>query len=156
MAELTEQIVYGEATRAITEQQNALDGLRSRTGVLLAAAAIVTSFLGGEALREPNGLDRLEWAGVGSFAAVAALSLIILVPWSRWRFAASASTLIADHIDIEERNTPKQLYRFLAERLDDWHNKNAWKLGVMHAAFTLAAAALGTEIVIWLLKLGRG
>jgi hypothetical protein len=156
MAETTEEIVYGEAIRAITEQQGVLDGLRSRTGILLAAASIVTSFLGGEALREESAIHGLEWFGLGSFAAVTVLSMVILVPWRGWKFAMSAKVLIEDHVDVEERNSPRDLSRFLAERLDEYHDKNASKLAWMHGAYALATLALGAEVIAWLIELGRG
>jgi len=42
-----EQLAYQEAKRAIDRQSNALDGLRARTGILLAAISLATSFFGG-------------------------------------------------------------------------------------------------------------
>jgi hypothetical protein len=50
VATSTEQIVYGEAVRAISAQEDNLDALRARTGTLLAAASVATAFLGGQVL----------------------------------------------------------------------------------------------------------
>jgi hypothetical protein len=58
------ELAYQEALRAITQQQAALESLRGRAGVLLAVAAIVTSFLGGFALGQAS---RARLAGDPSF-----------------------------------------------------------------------------------------
>lgn len=47
---LTYQLAYEEARRAPDEQERAVVELRSRAGQLVAAAAITTSFFGGQAL----------------------------------------------------------------------------------------------------------
>lgn len=49
MAESYEDVILEEARRTITVQVSALDELRARTGILLAAAAISGSFLGATA-----------------------------------------------------------------------------------------------------------
>ena len=55
------ELAYEEAVRMLSQQERYLDTLGMRSGVLLSAAAIATSFLGGQALAE-NGLKR----GAGS------------------------------------------------------------------------------------------
>jgi hypothetical protein len=44
------ELAYQEARRALDGQESALAAFRTRAGVVLSAAAIVTSFLGGQAL----------------------------------------------------------------------------------------------------------
>jgi hypothetical protein len=46
------RIAYDASIHAIQDQANVLDGLRSRAGTVLAAAALVSSFLGGQALQD--------------------------------------------------------------------------------------------------------
>jgi len=57
-----EEIAYAESQRAIVTQAGAVDELRSQTGVLLSASAIVASFLGAETLR--SGLGFLNVLGI--------------------------------------------------------------------------------------------
>jgi hypothetical protein len=41
-----EKLAYEEAVRGLDKQETLLEALRARTGVLLAASSIATSFLG--------------------------------------------------------------------------------------------------------------
>jgi hypothetical protein len=45
----TARVVYDASVRAAQDQAGVLDSLRTRAGTLLAAAALVSSFLGGQA-----------------------------------------------------------------------------------------------------------
>lgn len=53
-------VVLAEAVRGMEGQQENLDNLRSRVGILLSAATIATSFLGGIALDD----DQIGWPGL--------------------------------------------------------------------------------------------
>ena len=69
-----EELAYALALRALEQQERVLEELRERTGVLLAATALVASFLGGRALAS----DATPWItlpGVG--AAVASILLAV-------------------------------------------------------------------------------
>jgi len=58
--DLLYRVAYDEAVRALSEQQGVIDSFRTRTGLLLSAAAITTSFLGAQAL---NGGNQVLWLG---------------------------------------------------------------------------------------------
>jgi hypothetical protein len=73
------EIAYREAVRAIEHQDAALDDLRSRAGTLLAAAAIVTSFLGGVALDNADPTC-LSWFAVAFFVGVTISTGRVLLP----------------------------------------------------------------------------
>lgn len=49
------KVAYDEAVRALSEQQVAIDGFRSRAGILFSADTVMTSFLAGQALRGGDG-----------------------------------------------------------------------------------------------------
>jgi hypothetical protein len=59
------RVAYDEAVRALSEQQLMIDSFRSRTGLLLSAAAITTSFLGAQALKIGD-LSPPAWLGSGA------------------------------------------------------------------------------------------
>ena len=56
------KLAYDEAVRGLAHQQSRLDDFRARAGIVLSAAAIATSLLGGQALQRGSptlGVDRL-------------------------------------------------------------------------------------------------
>jgi hypothetical protein len=47
-----EEITYDAGRAALADQESVVAGIRQRTGTLLAAQALVASFLGGTAIKE--------------------------------------------------------------------------------------------------------
>ena len=68
-----------------------MSGIRQRTGTLLAAHALVASFLGAAALRA-HGLDRWGWIALAALVLGLAIAAVILAPW-KLRFAVDARDL---------------------------------------------------------------
>jgi hypothetical protein len=149
-----EELAYAESVRALDHQARALDELRSRTGLLLAAASIVASFLGAQAL-DGSDLDALASLGLLAFLAVIALSIPILMPRSEWLFAMSAKVLFThpDWVEIERAGGVTAMQRHLAEAMEVNWDANKLKLDLLFRRFTFAAGALGAEVVFWTLKL---
>jgi hypothetical protein len=152
--ETTEGIVYDESVRAITQQEAALDGLRARTGTLLAAASITTAFIGGEALVREPGLVLGAWAAIIAFCIVGGLAMTILWPWT-WRFSHDASVLIEDHVNIPARRQAEQLQLFLARTNDANWDANQRKLERLFWCFRVGSLCLGAEVVLWIVVLAR-
>jgi hypothetical protein len=67
-------LAYELSLRTLSQQEKILDELRARTGILLAATAFVTSFLGARALQDTD----LKWLGLLGVAA-AVISILICV-----------------------------------------------------------------------------
>ena len=63
------ELAFAEAGRALDAQERAVNELRSRAGILLAAAAVATSFFGG-------GSATGERAGLGVTIAIAAFARV--------------------------------------------------------------------------------
>ena len=68
-----------EAKRALDAQEAVVNELRSRAAVLIAAAAVTTSFFGSRALTSSD-VDAWAWAAIISFALVGLTVLAILWP----------------------------------------------------------------------------
>jgi len=149
-----EEIVYLESVRAIDKQEAALVGLRTRTGTLLSAAALSTSFLGGHALGQRGPLDSLAWVAIGAFVAVGSLCVAILLPWS-WRFWLSARALLEGQVDTPSPNTAAHLHRFLAVTHETSLRRNEPKLDVLSWFFRIASMCLALEVIAWTIDLGR-
>lgn len=144
-------IVLAEAIRAIDGQRENLDNLHSRVGILLSAATIATSFLGGFALDRPS----VGWPGivaVGLFVLHVVLCLWILRP-RQWKFQTSARVLIDSWIAKDEVDA-NQLQRALARRLDAYHDSNELKLVGLWNLYGWAILVLGAEVAMWLGELG--
>ncbi len=74
-----EQEVHRIAARALSQQEQALTELRTRTGTLLTAASLIASFLGGQALAR-GGLSLWIILALAAFAMSVILCIYVLLP----------------------------------------------------------------------------
>lgn len=86
-----EEITYEAGRDALADQESIVSGIRQRTGTLLAAQAIVASFLGAAALRE-DGAGAWEWGAIAALLLGLLLAAVVLSPW-RLRFSVDARAL---------------------------------------------------------------
>lgn len=143
--------MLAEAIRAIDGQQDNLDNLRSRVGILLSAATIATSFLGGIAL-EGRSLQAFGYVAVGLFIVHIALGLSIL--WPRgWKFQTRSQFMVKQWIDTDALDEDR-MRRRLVYWADLNYTANAIRLDRMWRGYALAIGALGLEIVAWIMELG--
>jgi hypothetical protein len=71
-----EQIAYDAGRSALSDQEALVAGVRSRTGTLLAAHALVASFLGAIAVRA-HGLHALGWVALVALGFMSWLSGVL-------------------------------------------------------------------------------
>jgi len=165
VADTPAAIIYAEAVRGLQEQEASVDGLRVRTGTLLAAASLITAFLGSQALAHAETVrvvagqplvearfGPLSWIAVGCFIATAVLSLIVLWPWT-WIFVASPTTLIEEHVEVDEPSSAHALQLFLARAHEENWESNARQLQALFWLFRAATLSLAAEVFIWVLAL---
>jgi hypothetical protein len=76
-----EEIAYEAGREALADQEALVAGVRQRTGTLLAAHALVASFLGGTTIRE-TGLDVWGWIAVTLLVVGLVAAAILLAPWN--------------------------------------------------------------------------
>jgi hypothetical protein len=152
-----EELIYAEAVRALGEQESNLDGLRVRTGTLLAAVSLITAFLEAQAIaRHGNSqLGPAGWVAVALFVGSALGSLIVLWPWT-WSFVVSPATLIEDHVEVAHPTSPADLALYLARIHEENWNANAGRLEWLFWAFRAATICLAAEVVSWLIALTLG
>lgn len=145
------RVAYDEAVRALSEQQGAIDALRSRAGQLLSAAAVTTSFLGAQALggRDPN---LAVWFAMAGFAGVAGVSLAILWP-HRWELTADPNDLIKTYIDADEPAQSGQLHRDLSLHMRRSYLKNRSGLRRLAFLFQFASGLLTLEVILWIIAI---
>ena len=141
-----ERLAYEAALRALDKQERLIDELRSRTGLLLAAASLAASFLGREAFagQPKRGLAIL--ALVAFLLAVGASVYVLLPKTGKFIFAMVGAGLYEGLYEL--RDNLGEVYRRLAYDLDRFWDDNDVELQKLFRAFRLAALGLSAEIVI--------
>lgn len=147
------EIAYDEAVRALSQQQSAVDNLRTRAGVLLSAAAIATSFLGGQAIRADPNLDLCSWVAIAAFVALGICALTILWPRDEWGFTAAPSILVRDYIEAKTPRAVAGIHRDLALYMEASYDENEDKRGTLILWFRVASSLLLLETVAWVADL---
>ena len=145
------EIVLAEAVRGIEGQQVNVDNLRSRVGILLSAATIATSFLGGTALDD----GRVGWPGlaaIGLFVLHVLVGLWILWP-REWTFQTSTKVMVNSWIEKDRVDEDTMRWR-LARRLELYFDANAEVLERLWRLYAVAIALLGLGMALWIAELG--
>jgi hypothetical protein len=86
-----EEITYEAGRSALADQESIVAGIRQRTGTLLAAHALVASFLAATAVRT-QGLHWLAWLALFVLVLGLMVAAVLLAPW-RLKFAVDARDL---------------------------------------------------------------
>ncbi|MGH2947756.1 MAG: hypothetical protein ACRDPC_16145 [Solirubrobacteraceae bacterium] len=145
-------LAFEEGVRGLARQESELDALRSRAGILLSAAAIATSFLGGRALDgdEPVGWT---WVAIACFAGLAAGALVILWPRRAWSFSATPGTIVSLYLEQGRAWTVAAIQRELALHMDHAYVLNGSHLDRLIWIFRVTSALLALEVVAWVVNL---
>ncbi len=75
-----EDITYEAGRHALADQEALVSGIRQRTGTLLAAHALVASFLGATVIRA-HGLNGYGWIALGALVLGLGAAAVLLAPW---------------------------------------------------------------------------
>jgi hypothetical protein len=139
-------LAYELSLGSLSQQEATMSELRTRTGTLVSAASIVTSFLGGAAIAR-NGLGGL---GVILLAFIAAIALTtwILVPRRELVFAFRGRDLFESSLDVNET------YRRLTYWLEGFHTASDATIKRLVRSYGFAVAAVLVEAIVWSLHLG--
>jgi hypothetical protein len=86
-----EEITYDAGRHALADQEALVAGIRQRTGTLLAAHALVASFLGAATIRS-QGLEPLGALALAALVVGLVVAAALLAPW-QLRFAVDARDL---------------------------------------------------------------
>ena len=89
--------MYQAGRDALADQDALVAGVRHRTGTLLAAHALVASFLGAATIRE-TGLDAWGWIAISLLVVGLAAAGVLLAPW-RLTFSVDARELYSQLYD---------------------------------------------------------
>ena len=144
------RLAYDLSLRALNQQERTVDELRARTGTLLAASAIVVSFLGAQAI-DRSGFGVLGTAALAAFVVSVVPLIYILLPKTQLRFSVKGSVLFIEGVARDE--PAAETYRWLANWIEDGSYDNDAIIGRLFFWFRVAAAALVLEIVLWTVHL---
>jgi hypothetical protein len=151
------ELAYDEAKRALDAQEAVVNELRSRAAVLIAAAAVTTSFFGSRALTDSGHLDFWAWAATISFALVGLTVLSILWPRHDWVFTVNASAFIQNYVEHPDGALElPAIHRDLALHMSASYSVNAEQLRWLFIAFRAGAVLLVAEVAAWIVNLGVG
>jgi hypothetical protein len=107
-----EEITYEAGRSALADQESLVAGVRQRTGTLLAAHALVASFLGATTVRA-QGLTALGWVALVALVLGLVVAAVLLAPW-RLKFAVDARELYADLYEQAAAEAPEDTLTWLA------------------------------------------
>jgi hypothetical protein len=144
------KVAYEEAVRTLSEQRAAVDGIRSRAGLLFSVAAITTSFLGAQALRGDPG--PLAWMALAGFVGMAGVFLVIFWP-RRWELTINPHEVIGSYIEATDPAAIPDLHRELSFHMYSSYLKNKDGLGELVVCFQIANVLLAAELVLWITAL---
>lgn len=152
-----EDITYEAGRSALAEQESLVAGVRQRTGTLLAAHALVASFLGATTVRA-QGLHPLVWVALVALVLGLFSAAILLAPWNL-RFAVDAHELYDELYERASSESVAGTFGWLVEAASGYQavcERNALRvrrmswlsgaLGVLMVAQTMAwLAALAVD-----------
>jgi hypothetical protein len=150
-----EEIAYEAGREALADQEALVAGIRQRTGTLLAAHALVASFLGATTIREA-GLGFWAWVALASLVLGLTAAAVLLAPW-RLKFSVDARQLYdrlypqaaaeADDGTLGWLASAGYLYQSLRE-------ENARRVALMSRVSEVLGILMVVQTMAWLTGLG--
>jgi len=140
------ELAYQLSLRALAQQEGRLNELRARTGTLLAAAALVASFLGATAI-DKGGFDYWTALALAALVASTALATRVLLPQSGLIFALRGSALFEAETEQEVGIT--ETYRRLAYWLEGYYDGNEPEIDSLITFYRLSVLSLLLEVAFW-------
>ena len=149
-----EEITYEAGRSALADQESLVAGVRQRTGTLLAAHALVASFLGATAVRV-HGLNALGWLAVAALVVGLVVAAILLWPW-RLTFAVDARELYDELYEQAASEAPAETLGWLAAAgygYQALREKNATRVRYMSWLSGALGVFMIVQTVLWLTAL---
>ena len=147
-------LAYREARRELEDQERFAVELRARAGALIAAAAIATSFFGGQTLATHD-VGASGWVAISCFVLLGFAVLVMLWPRRDWAFSLGPEDFIATYLEPVD-GEPMQLHlveRDLALHMDRSIELNREQLYALVTIFRFGALLLVIEVLAWVVAL---
>jgi hypothetical protein len=140
-----EEEAHRIAAHALSQQERELSGLQARTGMLLTAASVVASFLGGQALARA-GLSVWVVLALVAFGISVALCIYVLLPKDSLIFAMDGPKTYNELYEADDDDD--EIYRKLAYWLESFRKGNEVEISRFGRAFRAAGAFLFIELLL--------
>lgn len=147
-------LAYREARRELEDQERFVVELRTRAGALIAAAAIATSFFGGQTLVKHD-VGAAGWVAIGCFVLLGFSVLMMLWPRRDWVFSLGPEDFIATYLEPVD-DEPMELHlveRDLALHMGSSIELNREQLHALVSIFRFGALLLVIEALAWVVAL---
>ncbi len=149
-----EEVVYEAGRSALADQDAVVTGIRQRTGTLLAAHALVASFLGATTVKA-HGLHGFGWAAVGVLVLGLVVAAVLLAPW-KLRFAVDARQLYAALYEEAVAEADVNTLGWLASAAYGYQllrDQNVSRVRIMSALLTFLGILMVLQTLFWLAAL---
>jgi hypothetical protein len=149
-----EQVAYEAGGRALADQESLVAGIRQRTGTVVAAHALVASFLGSTTLQS-HGLSAFCWIALATLLLGLIVAAVLLGPW-QLRFAVNARTIYDRLYAQAAMEAPTGTLSWLAEAgfiQQSLHEENATRVRRMSWLSGALAALMVSQTLAWLTAL---
>lgn len=149
-----EEIVFQAGRDALADQDRVVTGIRQRTGTLLAAHALVASFLGATTVKA-KGLHGFSWAALVALVLGLIVAATLLSNW-KLRFAVDAPDLYAELYDEAAAEAEADTLGWLVSAAYGYHNlrrTNARRVTIMGNLLTGLGVLMVLQTLFWLVAL---
>lgn len=151
LVQTLEEATYEAGRSALSEQESFVAGLRQRTGTLLAAHALVASFLGATTVQE-QGLRTLGWVALVALVLGLGAAAVLLAPW-KLKFAVDAHSLYDDLYPQAVAEAEAETLGWLASAgylYQDLRKGNAQRIKLMSRLSGVLAVLMVAQTLAWL------
>jgi hypothetical protein len=142
------RLAYDLSTRALERQEQVIDELRARSGVLIASSSLAASFLGGRAADE--GWSVFGVLAVAAFVLSIAASLWVLLPKEGLIFALRGTVLLETQ---RERIPMDENYRRLTYWIEGYRDTNQPTINRLSNLYRLAVLAILGQVLLWVFEI---
>jgi hypothetical protein len=149
-----EEVTYETGLAALADQEAMVAGVRQRTGTLLAAQALVATFLGGAAT-EGNGLHALGWLAVLTLLMGLVAAAVVLAPWPL-TFAVDVHDLYEQLYPLALEDARDNSLHWLVEAgfgYQDLQRQNDRRVVWLSRLSAALGVLMVAQTVLWLLAL---
>jgi hypothetical protein len=149
-----EEVTYEAGRSALADQESIVTGIRQQTGTLLAAHALVASFLGATAVRT-RGLNWLAWLALVVLVLGLVVAAVLLGPW-RLKFAVDARGLYEHLYDEAAREAVAETLGWLARAAflyQELQQENQTRVNSMSRLSSVLGALMVAQTLLWIAAL---